>query len=176
MDPIPDAPIVSKGAVRLKMNTHMNIYLAGAALAALTLDTGAFAAATPAVPAPTLAAAAPPVTSSLASPAEKSDIKRGLKLFTEAADNTARLVMGKDYGAIAGQHEQVLEAKQIFDNAFTVDMKMKAESAVIKAVAASTTLKTVAADEDKAKSETAQVAFKAAVDELIALFPKDLQP
>ncbi len=158
------------------MKIHMSLLLAGAALATPILNAGAFAAATPSVTAPTLAAAAPPVTSSLASPAEKSDIKRGLKLFTEAADNTARLVMGKDYDAIAHQHEQVLEAKQIFDANFTVDMKMKADAAVIKAVAASTTLKTVAADEDKAKSETAQAAFKEAVDELVALFPKDLQP
>lgn len=140
-----------------------------------TLGTTAVLAALAAPAAATLAAAAP-VTSSLAEPAEKSDIKRGLKIFTEAADNTARLVMGKEYGAILGQHEQVLEAKQILDDNFTVDMKMKADAAVIKAVAASTTLKTVAADKDKAKTETAQVKFKEAVDELVALFPKDLQP
>ena len=148
--------------------------LIAAAVAALpfTLPT---ASAAPAA-GPALAAAAPPVTSSLATPDEKGDIKRGLKIFTEAADNTARLVMGKEYGAILGQHEQVLEAKQILDDNFTVDMKMKADAAVIRAVAASTTLKTVAADEDKAKSESAQAAFKEAVDELLALFPKDLQP
>lgn len=118
--------------------------MSAAAIAAL-----AFAIPTSlAAPAQTLAAAAP-VTSSLASSDEKSDIKRGLKIFTEAADNTARLVMGKEYGAILGQHEQVLEAKQILDDNFTVDMKMKADAAVIKVVAASTTLKTMAADEDK---------------------------
>lgn len=154
------------------MKTQTSLLSAAVAAAlAFTTAPAAFAAAAPAV-----TAAAAPVTSSLASPDEKSDIKRGLTIFTEAADNTSRLVMGKEYGAIAGQHEQVLEAKQIFDDNFTVDMKMKADAAVIKAVAASTTLKTAAADEDKAKTETAQIKFKEAVDELIALFPKDLQP
>lgn len=153
------------------MKTPTKVLLAGAVIAALALPTAAFSAA-----APVTTAAAQPMTSSLASSDEKSDIKRGMKIFTEAADNTSRLVMGKEHGSIAGQHEQVLEAKQILDANFTIDMKMKADTAVIKVVAASTTLKTVAADEDTAKAATAQSKFKEAVDELIALFSKDLQP
>ena len=121
----------------------------------------------------TFAAAAVPVA---AAPKDAGGVKKGLGMMKQAATETARLVDGKQYDQIPKAHDNVLDAKQILDNSLSVGEKTKVDATVIKAVAASTTLKDAAASKDDEKANAAQAAFADAVAELLVLFPEDMQP
>ncbi len=115
-------------------------------------------------------------TPALAADKGQDQVKKGLRIINQVVGHTGRLVAGKEYAHVAHEHEEVLEAKQILDESLTVDQKTKVDATLVKAVAASTTLKDTAATKDAAKIEAAHAAFAASVQDLLALFPADYQP
>ena len=107
---------------------------------------------------------------------DPGDVKKGLAIINQAAANTGLMVAGKQYEKIAPEHEKVLDAKQILDANLSVEEKTKVDTTLVKVMAASTTLKGVAAAKDAAKIQTAQAAFATSVQDLMKLFPADMQP
>lgn len=106
----------------------------------------------------------------------QEQVKKGLRIMNQVVAHTGRLVVAKEYDHVAHEHEEVLEAKEILDESLTVEQKTKVDATLVKAVAASTTLKGTAATKDAAKTEAAHAAFAASVKDLLALFPADMQP
>jgi hypothetical protein len=132
-----------------------------------------------------LAFAAPAYVAVTTAPAVAADakstdqVKKGLRIFNQVVNHTGRIVEAKDYGHIAHEHEEVVEADEILRDALKTgpaDLKEKADPAITKAVAASTALKDVSATKDEAKIKAAHAAFADATKELIAVFPEDLRP
>ncbi len=106
-------------------------------------------------------------------------VKKGLRIINQVVNHTGRIIEAKDYGHIAHEHEEVVEADEILRDglkAGPADLKDKAEPAITKAVAASTALKDVSATKDEAKIKAAHAAFADATKELIAVFPENLRP
>jgi hypothetical protein len=105
-------------------------------------------------------------------------VKKGLRIFNQVVGHTGRLITAKSYDSVPHEHEEVVEGAEILREglAANADMKAKAEPAIVKAVAASTTLSDLSKSKDDAKINAAHAAFADSVKDLIALFPEDLRP
>jgi len=114
-----------------------------------------------------------------AAPKSPDAVKNALRILAYVQDDMVRKLPTRSYARLPHESQEFTEASEAMRDAVAGDpaaFKSQVESALGKALAASSTVAEVSKSNDEAKIKAAVVAVDAALQELNRLFPESLRP